>query len=121
MANTDYRRTLSASSLIGDGVRNAQGESLGNLKELMVDVERGQIAYAVLDFGGVLGVGNKLFAVPWQAFDVDEKDHKLVLNIDKDRLKNAEGFDKNDWPDTADLNWGKQVHDYYGYTPYWEQ
>ena len=107
MANTNYRRTLSASSIIGDSVKNAQGENLGNLKELMVDVERGQVAYAVLDFGGVLGVGNKLFAVPWQAFNVDEQDQKLTLNVDKDRLQNAEGFDKNDWPDTAELGLGQ--------------
>ena len=119
--DTNYRRTLSAGTLIGDTVKNTQGEKLGNLKEIMLDVERGQIAYAVLDFGGFMGLGDKLFAVPFEAFTVDEKDHKLILNVDKETLKNAEGFDKNNWPDTANLDWGRKTHQHYGYTPYWER
>ena len=116
----NYRLTLSATSLVGDTVKNAQDENIGNLKDIMIDVQSGRVAYGVLDFGGLLGMGNKLFAVPWQALSVDEENKVLRLNVDKDRLKNAEGFDQNDWPDTADLNWGRQVHDYYGYTPYWD-
>ena len=116
----NYRLTLSATSLVGDTVKNAQDENIGNLKDLMIDVQSGRVAYGVLDFGGLLGMGNKLFAVPWQALSVDEENKVLRLDVDKDRLKNAEGFDQNDWPDTADLNWGRQVHDYYGYTPYWD-
>ena len=120
MATTNYRRTLSASSLIGDTVKNSQDETIGNLKEIMIDVQSGRVAYGVLDFGGILGMGNKLFAVPWQAFEVDETHELLRLDVDKERLKNAEGFDQNNWPDTADLDWGQKVHDHYGYTPYWE-
>ncbi len=116
----NYRLTLSATSLVGDTVKNAQDENIGNLKDIMIDVQSGRVAYGVLDFGGLLGMGNKLFAVPWQALSVDEENKVLRLDVDKDRLKNAEGFDQNDWPDTADLNWGRQVHDYYGYTPYWD-
>ena len=125
MANTvatnNYRRTLSAGTLIGDPVKNAEGEKLGELKEIMLDTERGQVAYAVLDFGGFMGLGDKLFAVPWQAFTVNEDDHKLILNVDKETLKNAEGFDKNNWPDTTNLDWGRKIHQHYGYTPYWER
>ena len=116
----NYRLTLSATSLVGDTVKNAQDENIGNLKDIMIDVQSGRVAYGVLDFGGLLGMGNKLFAVPWQALSVDEENKVLRLDVDKDRLKNAEGFDQNDWPDTTDLNWGRQVHDYYGYTPYWD-
>jgi sporulation protein YlmC with PRC-barrel domain len=119
--DTNYRRTLSAGTLIGDSVKNAQGEELGTLKEIMLDVERGQIAYGVLETGSFLGMGGKLFAIPFEAFKVDEKDEKLVLNVDKETLKNAEGFDKNNWPDTTSLEWGRKTHQHYGHTPYWER
>ena len=110
---------LSASSLEGDTVKNAQGENIGNLKEIMIDTGSGRVAYGVLDFGGVLNMGNKLFAVPWSSFEVDTENRNLLLNVDKETLKNAEGFDQNNWPDTANREWGQKVHDYYGVTPYW--
>lgn len=115
-----HRRTMSATTLIGDAVQNAAGENIGDLKEIMLDVTSGQIAYGVLDFGGFLGMGNKLFAVPWTAFTVDEDKHRLILDVDKETLRNAEGFDQSDWPDTADETWGRRLHDHYGVDPYWE-
>lgn len=114
-------RNLSATTLIGDPVKNPQGKKVGTLKDVMLDFEHSRIAYGVLDFGGVLGMGNKLFAVPAEAFTIDRDHHQLILNVDKETLKNAEGFDPNDWPDTADRIWGQRIHDFYGYTPYWER
>lgn len=91
----------------------------------MIDVERGQIAYGVLETGSFLGMGGKLLAIPFEAFTVNESDHKLVLNVDKDVLKKAEGFDKNNWPDFANQEWITRTHGYYGYEPYygrrWEE
>lgn len=116
----DHRKTLSAGTLIGDPVRSPEGENLGTLKEIMLDVDRGRIAYGVLEFGGFMGMGDKYFAVPFEKFQVDEKDHKLVLNVDRETLKKAEGFDKNAWPDTTDVDWGRQIHQHYGATPYWQ-
>jgi len=117
----DYRRVLSAKTLSGDHVRNAAGEDLGTIEEIMLDVSTGRIAYAVLSFGGFLGMGNKLFAVPWQALKLNERDHEFVLNVDKKRLENAPGFDKENWPDMADPTYGSKVFSYYGYQPYWER
>jgi hypothetical protein len=71
--------------------------------------------------GGVLGVNKKLFTVPWSAFRLDAENHDFILNVDKDVLKNAEGFDKNHWPNVADRTWGLGVHQHYGATPYWDQ
>ena len=119
--STNTRRTMSATTLIGDTVQNTDGDKLGDLKEIMLDVHSGRVAYGVLDFGGMMGMGNKLFAVPFEKFSVDEKEHKILLDVPKDTLKNAEGFDQNDWPDTADQKWGRKIHDYYGVTPYWER
>ena len=113
-------RVLSASTLKGDKVVNHQGEDLGKLEDLMIDLERGRIAYAVLSFGGFLGMGDKLFAVPWQAFGVDTGEKRLVLNASKELLEKAPGFDKSNWPDMADLAWGSKLYGYYGYKPYWD-
>ena len=111
---------LSASSLKGDKVVNRQGEDLGKIEELMVDLDRGRIAYAVLSFGGFLGMGDKLFAIPWQAFGVDTVEKRLVLNADKELLKKAPGFDKSKWPNMADPTWATTLYGYYGYKPYWD-
>jgi sporulation protein YlmC with PRC-barrel domain len=117
---TASRRVLSASTLKGDKVVNLQGENLGDIQELMIDLERGRIAYAVLSFGGFLGMGDKLFAIPWEALTVDMANKRLVLNIDKQLLKQAPGFDKDNWPDMTDPAWGAELYGYYGYRPYWE-
>lgn len=114
------RRVLSAGTLAGDRVRNSAGEDLGKIEELMIDVPTGRIAYAVLSFGGFLGMGNKLFAIPWEALTLDEIEHEFVLNVDKATLESAPGFDKDEWPDMADPDFGSQVYSHYGYKPFWD-
>lgn len=109
-------RVLSASSLASDDVYNPKGEKLGSIKELMLDIDSGKVCYAVLSFGGFLSVGEKLFAVPWSALTVDTQNKRLVMDTDEDRLKNAPGFDSNNWPNMADATWEKSVHTYYGTT-----
>src|SRR5438552_680917 len=116
----EYRRVLSASTLAGDTVRNAAGEDLGKVDEIMIDIPSGRVAYAVLSFGGVLGVGNKLFAVPWSALTVDEDEKCFILDVDKQTLESAPGFDKDNWPDMADTAWGAEISRYYGASPYWQ-
>jgi sporulation protein YlmC with PRC-barrel domain len=116
-----FRRILAASTLEGDKVRNAAGDDLGKVDKVMIDIPSGRIAYAVLSFGGVLGMGNKLFAVPWDALTVDEDEKCFILNIDKDTLESAPGFDKDNWPDMTDMSWGRAVYRHYGTAPYWEE
>ena len=111
---------LSASTLAGDEVKNAQGEKLGEVKEIMVDTENGRVAYAVLSFGGFLGMGDKLFAIPWSALHLGHDEHAFTLNVSKEALQNAPGFDKDNWPDMADPTFGRGIYKHYGYTPYWE-
>jgi len=105
--------------LKGDKVVNHKGEDLGEIQEIMLDLDHGRIAYAVLSFGGFLGMGDKLFAIPWQAFSVDTVQKRLVLNTKKELLEKATGFDKSNWPNMADPTWGSTVYGYYGYKPYW--
>jgi len=111
---------MAADTLEGDDVVNAQGEHLGVIKSIMIDVPSGRVAYAVLSSGGFLGIGDKLFAIPWNALTLDADNKCFVLNIDKERLKNAPGFDKDHWPSMADQRWATEVHSYYQTRPYWE-
>lgn len=120
MAIATQPRVLSASTINGDSVKNAQGEDLGSIKDLMIDLDSGRIAYAVLSFGGFLGMGDKLFAVPFQALTCRPEEKCFALDVDKEQLERAHGFDQNNWPDMADQKWQREVHTVYGVSPYWE-
>lgn len=121
MEKTETRETLSASTLIGDKVRNTKGEDLGSIEDFMIDLSNGCVAYAVLSFGGILGMGDKLFAVPWNALSLNQREKVFILNIDKERLKNAPGFDKKNWPDTSDRIWQTEVQRFYDSPPSWDK
>lgn len=112
---------MGAHTLLGNDVVNGQDESLGDIKEIMLDMRTGRVAYAVLAFGGFLGIREKLFAVPWQALSLDTANHRFVLDAPKEKLVNAPGFDKHHWPDMADVAWQDALHDFYGTEPYTEQ
>ena len=105
---------LSTSSLRNTTVVNRQGADLGSIEDLMLDPQNGRIEYAVLDFGGFLGIGDKYFAVPLQAFDIDRSNERFVLDVTKERLESAPGFDKSDWPETANREFVEGVYDFYG-------
>ena len=107
-------------TVIGSSVVNTQNEDLGKIEDLVLDAGAGRIAYAVLSFGGFLGMGEKYFAIPWNAFHFNLKENHAVLNVDKKLLENAPGFDKDAWPNMADSTWGNSIYKHYGYTPYWE-
>lgn len=109
---------MGADTLIGNDVSNHLDEDLGDIKEIMLDMSTGKVAYAVLSFGSFLGLGEKLFAVPWDALTLDTVNKRFVLNVEKERLKSAPGFDKDDWPDMADSNWANDIHAYYGTRPH---
>jgi len=109
---------MGADTLIGNDVVNQHNEDLGDIKEIMLDTRKGTVAYAVLSFGSFLGMGEKLFAVPWSALTLDTENKCFVLNVEKEQLKNAPGFDKDDWPDMADQTWSNQIHSYYGTQPF---
>ncbi len=102
-----------ASAVIGADVRNASNENLGSIEDLVVNGKTGQIQYAVLSFGGVLGIGDKLFAIPVNSLQAKVDDEKFVLDVTKDRLKAAPGFNKKNWPDFADGSFRNSVDDYY--------
>jgi hypothetical protein len=108
-------------TVIGSNVVNAQNEDLGKIEDIVLDAGAGRIAYAVLSFGGFLGMGDKYFAIPWNALHFNLTEKRAVLNVDKKLLENAPGFDKDNWPNMADSVWGNSIYKHYGYAPYWEE
>jgi len=112
---------LAASTITGDRVRSSAGENLGKIEDVMLDIPSGRIAYAVLSYGGFMGIGDKLFAVPWSALSIDTGEHEFVLDVDKKVLESAPGFDKDNWPDMAQPDFASSVHKFYNKTPYWEK
>jgi primosomal protein N' len=126
MVTADIPLFLTAKTINNDKVINMAGEHLGKIEDLMIDLENGKVAYAVLSFGGFLGLGNKLFAVPWEALSVRPHEHAFALNVSKETLENAEGFDKDNWPLTCEQlatstrEWLGNIYTCYGYKPYWE-
>ena len=110
---------MAADTLQGDKVVNHANEDLGTIEDIMIDVQRGSVAYAVMSCGGFLGLGDKLFAIPWSALTLDAERRCFVLDADKERFAKAPGFDKDRWPAMADSDWASRVHEYYGVRPYW--
>jgi sporulation protein YlmC with PRC-barrel domain len=107
IANESMQQISRASKIIGTKVKDTKGDKLGDIKDLVLDPESGQVVYAVVTFGGVLGVGNKLFAVPWKALHWTRDKEYYVLDLDKETLKKAPGFDKKHWPDSSN-KWEQQ-------------
>ena len=108
-------RSFRASKLSGLNVRNNEGEKVGTINDLVVDVATGKVEYAALSVGGVLGIGDKLFAVPFSElkFDHGRDEMYFVLNISKEKLQAAPGFDQSSWPNFADTHWREQIDKYY--------
>lgn len=113
-------KLLSASSINGTNVKNPVGEDIGKLKDLMIEWNTGNVAYAVMSFGGFLGMGEKLFAIPLESFTFKDTlgDEHAVLNVKKEQLENAPGFDKDNWPNQPDYQFIDLVHTFYGYDKY---
>lgn len=114
-------RLMTSSTLEGDEVINRHGDTLGKISEIMLDVPRGRVAYAVMSSGGFLGMGDKLFALPWKSLSLDPVRKCFVMDADKTRFENAPGFDKDHWPSDADFDGlGDKIHGYWGSQAYWE-
>ena len=108
------------STLLGNDVVNAKGESVAQLNEIVLDVSSARIAYAVLSLGGLLGIGERLVAIPWEALRREPENRRLILDLPHDKLAKAPSFSKHDWPDMSNPEWGASIYRYYDLRPYWE-
>jgi len=112
-AGPGQQQMYRGSKIIGANVRDTKDKKIGEIKDLMLDSARGEIAYAVVSFGGVTGTGRKYHAIPWQALQPGEGGRYYVLNADSETISQAPGFDRNNWPDAADQKWGADVDRYW--------
>ena len=107
-------QAMSLSTLLGNQVVDRAGQEVGRIQDLMVDPKDCRVTYAVMSLGGAFGVGDKLFAVPWISLELDPDKDRFVLDVDRERLKEAPGFDKDDWPNMSSTYWGTDVPKFYG-------
>lgn len=112
---------MAAATLDGNTVYSADDVDVGSIKEIMLDVSSGRIAYAVLSSGGFLGMGDKLLAIPWNALTLDTDRKAFILGVPAEVVKQAEGFDKDHWPRFADAAWASSLHGHYKTDPYWHR
>jgi sporulation protein YlmC with PRC-barrel domain len=112
---------LRSKTLFEYRVRGPQGEDLGKIEEVMIDMEMGRVAYAVLSFGGLLGLGSKWVPVPWDAVALRPAEKVLLLKVEKEKIEKAPNFEAATLPELANRQWGAVIHTYYGYPPYWEK
>jgi sporulation protein YlmC with PRC-barrel domain len=111
-AGADWERQHRASKIIGMDVVNRQGEKVGDIHDIVLD-QQGNVSHAVVSTGGFLGIGERLHAVPWNSLDRDAEGQKIVLDVDRDRLRNAPGFDRNNWPNLTDQQWRQDNQRYF--------
>lgn len=106
-----------ASTLLDTEVRNARGDRLGTVSDIVIDSGDGKIRYLALSYGGLFGLGDKLFAVPVDAFelmyDANAKTPFIEFDVSEEVLRNAPGFDQNHWPALADAKWSGEIDQYY--------
>lgn len=110
-----------AGMLIGEPVANPAGDDLGSIEEIMIDVQDGIIAYAILSFKDPYEQGDRLFAVPWRSLRHDPENDRFLIDTDPETLAAAPGFERGRWPKMGDRGWGEKIHQYYGQVPYWQQ
>ena len=110
-----------ASKVIGADVMDAQGRKIGDIKDVVFDPARGQVAYAVVGFGGVMGLGTRYYAIPWNVMHQSGgPTDRFVVNLTRDQMHNAPSFERNQWPDMANEAWHRDVSRFYAQAPYWE-
>ena len=108
-------RLISLDKMAGRRVENTDGDNLGHIEDVMIDKITGQVGYAVLNYGSFLGMGGRLFAMPWDMMNYDKQRDAYVVGVPIERLKLAPSFDAAQaWPDMSDHVFGTEIRDYYG-------
>jgi sporulation protein YlmC with PRC-barrel domain len=110
---------IAADKVSGTSVYNAAGESLGEIYDVMIDKASGKIAYAVMSFGGFLGIGEQYHPIPWSLLRYDTGQGGYIVNLDKRQLEGAPVFSENDEPAWGDRAYDEKVYGYYKASPYW--
>jgi hypothetical protein len=118
-AINETARLISSDKVEGTAVYNGQDRKLGSVRNFMVDKISGQVAYAIMSFGGFLGIGEKYHPLPWRVLTYDERLGGYVVDLDRDRLEGAPAYESSYDPNWADRSYGNRIDDYYGVPTYW--
>ena len=118
VATEETERLISSDKVVGTAVYNSQGEHLGSIYNIMVDKISGQVAYAVMSFGGFLGIGESYHPLPWRILKYDVRQGGYVVDLDRRRLEGAPSYSTTDLPNWSDPAYGHRIDDYYGVPPY---
>jgi hypothetical protein len=118
-AREETTTLISADKVEGTSVKNRKGESLGSIDTIMVDKFSGKVAYAVMSFGGFLGIGDRYHPLPWGVLRYDPDESAYVVDIDKTTLEKAPSLARDEYPTMQDRAWGERVYRYYNVPPYW--
>jgi sporulation protein YlmC with PRC-barrel domain len=109
---------LSSSNIVGTDVKNRRGDNLGTIKDVVIDMEAGRVAYLILASGGFLGIGNKYLALPLETIEIDTVDEKIIVDIDKAKLQSAPGFENESWTSQSQRELVSNIYSYYGLDSY---
>ena len=118
--NNPSGKLIGANQVQGTTVYNTSSEKLGSVADVMIDKESGRIAYAVLSFGGFLGIGDRYYPLPWEKLRYDTELGGYIVDVDRETLEGAPSYSDDaaaSWNDDA---WGRNVYAYYGVHPYWD-
>lgn len=113
-------RLIAADKVNGTSVYNTQGDKIGTVEDVMIDKTTGRIAYAVMSFGGFLGIGEKHHPLPWSTLQYDARKGAYVVPLSKQQLQDAPSYMANEAVRWDDEKFGRTVHDYYKAKPYWD-
>jgi hypothetical protein len=118
IATDETDRLIASNKVEGTAVYNRKGERLGDVYNFMVDKRSGQVEYAVMSFGGFLGIGESYHPLPWRVLDYDTRMGGYVVDLDEEKLRGAPSYRRDENPDWSDREWGTRVHSYYNVPPY---
>ena len=120
VATDETTDLISSDKVDGTAVYNRQDEKLGTIYTLMIDKISGKVVYALLSFGGFLGIGDRYHPLPWSVLKYDTRQGGYVIDLDRSVLEGAPTYGRNEEPNWTDRRWGEDVHRHYGVRPYWE-
>jgi hypothetical protein len=118
VSTNETDRLISSEKVVGTAVYNRASEHLGSVHSIMLDKISGQVAYAVMSFGGFLGIGESYHPLPWRLLNYDVQQGGYVVDLDRKRLEGAPSYAASETPNWADSSYGHRVDKYYGVSPY---
>jgi hypothetical protein len=119
LAKDETYSCIAADKVEGTAVYDRAGEKLGSIHNVMIDKRSGRVVYAVMSFGGFLGIGERYHPLPWDVLHYDTGQGGYVVDLNRQQLEGAPTYGRDEQPNYDDPVWGRKVYDYYGVPPFW--